>query len=95
MLLVEEAEAGAPALEGVTLKDALEVVGLELEELTGGLAHLAQGEVGPPDLALGTEPVLAAHLELGVQALLLKGTERHGVRLTAVLKESPVSAPVF
>ena len=75
-LLVEHTDADEAADEGVSLKEALGVLLVELEELTGRTADLGQDERDAPDLALVAETELSSELELGVEAGRLEGTAR-------------------
>ncbi len=75
-LLVEDTDADETADEGVSLEEALGVLLVELEELTGRTADLGQDERDAPDLALVAEAVLSSELELGVQASRLERTAR-------------------
>lgn len=65
-----------PADQGVSLKETLRVLLVELEELTSGTTDLGQNEGDPPDLLLVLEAILARELELGVETGRLVRTTR-------------------
>ena len=81
LVLVEDACADQAADQGVALKQALGVLLVEGEQLTGGAAQVGQREGHAPDLVLVLEAVLAGQLELGVQAVGAKGSSRDLVGL--------------
>ena len=58
------------------LKKPLRVFVWKCEEVTGGLADFCKGELHAPDFTLAAEAILAAELELLVEALLLERTTR-------------------
>ena len=61
-VLVEHADAHETANKGVTLKQALGVLVVELEKLTRRTTDLGQNQRNAPDLALVAETVLAREL---------------------------------
>ena len=61
-VLVEHTDADKAANEGVTLKQALGVLVVELEQLTRRTTDLGQNQRNAPDLPLVAETVLAREL---------------------------------
>ena len=61
--LIEHTDAHETADEGVTLEEALGVLVVELEQLTGGTTDLGQDQGDTPDLALVAETVFTGELE--------------------------------
>lgn len=88
--LVEHTNADEPTDKGVTLKETLGVLRVELEQLTGSTTNLRQDETNTPDLALVAQAVLAGELQLRVETRILEGatgdfvtveSQQHGARL--------------
>ena len=61
--LIQHTDAHETADEGVTLKEALGVLVVELEELTGGTTDFGEDEGDTPDLALVSEAVFTCKLD--------------------------------
>jgi hypothetical protein len=64
--VVEDTNAHKTADQGVALEEALGVLVVELEELTGSTTDLGEGELNAPDLTLVAETVLAGELGVSV-----------------------------
>lgn len=60
--VVEHTDAHETADKGVALEEALGVLVVKLEEVTGSTTDLREGELDAPDLTLVTETVLAGEL---------------------------------
>lgn len=65
--LVEHTNSHKTANDGVTLKQTLGVLLVELEQLTSGTSDLGEGEGNAPDLTLVAQTVLTGELELAVE----------------------------
>lgn len=76
------------AEHGITLEEALGVLLVERQQLTRGGAHLGQGQLCAPDLALATQAVLAQQLHLLIETLLLVWAARRLGRLAVVPVET-------
>lgn len=59
---IEHTDAHETANNGVTLKETLWVLGVELEKLSGSTTNFGEGERNAPDFALVTKAVLAGEL---------------------------------
>ncbi len=73
LLLGEKTVPDHATKERLALKKPLGVLLVESEETTGSLTDVGEHVLHAPDLALAAESVLAAELELLVEALLLEG----------------------
>mmetsp|Transcript_7582 Transcript_7582/g.11354 ORF Transcript_7582/g.11354 Transcript_7582/m.11354 type:complete len:244 (-) Transcript_7582:44-775(-) len=80
LVLREQLVAEHAAQQCLALEHALGVLLVKSQQGTRGLTELGQGELDAPDLALAAQTVLAAELQLLVEALLLEGTTRGGRR---------------
>ena len=72
--LVEHTNTDESTDEGVTLEETLGVLGVELEQLTGGTTNFGEDEGDAPDLALVAQAVLAGELQI-----MVRGDERNEV----------------
>merc|ERR550514_786699 len=86
LLLVfeEKTLANHAAEERLLSEHARLVLGVERQQMTGGRAHLGEGELHAPHLTLVLEAVLADDLHLGIEAILLERALRLTERLTDV-----------
>jgi len=97
--LVKDTDTHETANEGISLEEALGVLLVKGQELTGSTTDLGEGKLDTPDLTLVAETVLANELQLGVKSGGLEGAtgdlsglgvrERsHGVDCSADLDRS-------
>lgn len=82
--LVEHTDADETANDGVTLKETLGVLLVELEQLTGSTTDLGQSEGNAPDLGLVLQTVLTRELQLSIQTRALERTAGDLVSLARV-----------
>jgi len=61
-VLVEHTNSHKSANQSVTLEEALGVLGVELEELTGSTTNFGESEGNAPDLALVAQTVFTGEL---------------------------------
>jgi len=63
--LIEHTDAHETADKGITLKETLGVLVIELEKLTSSTTNLGKGKGNAPNLALVAETVLSSELWIG------------------------------